>query len=399
MKLGVKYIVILSWAIPSLVWAAWAEDIYAPKYSDVRFSRTSVAVITERAAYVFDRKVGLGKPFIGALANDFLPSTALQKLDTLRISNEKSDDTTWDQWQTAKGIVFQTTYGYCDEGAETYHGLRYVDKPIKKDASGCHPAHTASSQTCLGNVEINTHFPACESISDIEVIDDQLWLGSYESFEGGSGAGSGVRVISLKTKQLIAAFSPKQKSMVGSLTALNFDAATGKLSIVKKAAAGRANGAKLISESKGQLADGYVLFIRHDPMTNDVWVLTKTALHRISKEKINTRWYLSEQFNTEGRVTLLASLKPQKSNPWAIMARYTKLLDTKAIWKQLQQSPKLAKKLTYAYDDEGKFFSIGGKRLEAYATVENNQTTMLMWDYDLSRADYAQELINRLNSK
>jgi hypothetical protein len=364
MKLAVRCALILSWAISSLAWAAWAEDIYAPKYLDIRFSQTSVALITERAAYLFDRKVGLGHPYIGPLSNNFLPSTARQKLDSIRVNSKTTDglDTHWDQWKTAKGLVFLTTDGYCDEGAEIYHGLRYK-----------------------GN-DIDTELPACESISDIEVIGDQLWLGSYESFEGGSGAGSGVRVISLKSKQLIAAFSPKQKSMMGSVTALNFDAETGTLSVVKKAAAGRVNGGKMVAESKGLLADGYVLFIRHDPVTNDVLVLTKTALHRIINGKVTERWYLSEQFNSDGQVTLLASLKPQKSNPWAIMARHTKLIDTKPIWKQLQQSPKLVKRLTYAYDDEGKYFSIDGKQL----------SDMVMWDYDPSSTEAAQELINRL---
>lgn len=111
----------------------------------------------------------------------------------------------------------------------------------------------------------------------------------------------------------------------------------------------------------------YVLFIRHDPVTNDVLVLTKTALHRISKGKVTERWYLSEQFNPDGQVTLLASLKPKKSNPWAIMARHTKLMDTKPIWKQLQEAPNMAKRVAYEYDDLGDHFRIDGKLLQREA--------------------------------
>jgi hypothetical protein len=206
-----------------------------------------------------------------------------------------------------------------------------------------------------------TYLPRCETISAIDVIGDHLWLGSNEQYEYGDGAGSGVRVISLKSKKLLAAFSPKQKSMAGYVMPLNFDAATGKLSAVKKAAAGRANGGKMIAQSKGLLADGYVIFIRYDPVTKDVWVLTQTALHRISNEKVVERWYFSEQFNTDGQVTLLASLKPKNSNPWAIMARHTKLMDTKPIWKQLQQNPNMAKRVTYEYDELGDHFRVDGQ--------------------------------------
>ena len=142
----------------------------------------------------------------------------------------------------------------------------------------------------------------------------------------------------------------------------------------------------MIVQSRGQLADGFVHFIRHDPATRDVWVLTQTALHRISNEKVIARWYSSEQFNPDGQVTLLAGSKPKKSNPWAILARHTKLMDTKPIWKQLSQSPMLAKRLTHAYDDEGKYFSIDGNQL----------SNMVMWDYDPSSSEAAQELINRL---
>lgn len=399
MKLALKCVFLLSLVLGSSAYTAVAEDISTPKYIDIRFSQHSIALITERAAYSFDRKVGLGHPLTGELPNNFQISTARQKLDSIRVNSKTTDsqDTLWDQWETADGHVLQTTDGYCGEGAEIYHDLRYMGKPKKMDSLSCKPAHSISLPTCLGKVEIDTNLPGCESISDFEVIGDQLWLGSYEQHEYVFGAGSGVRVISLKSKKLIAAFSPKRKSMDGYVMPLNFDAQTGKLSAVKKAAVGRANGGKIIAQSKGLLADGYVIFIRHDTVTNDVWVLTQTALHRISNEKVVERWYISEQFNTDGQVTLLASLKPKNSNPWAIMARETKLIDAKPIWKQLKESPNLAKRLTYEYDHEGNFFRIDRKPISGYD--EKGELIVRTWEYERASVEAAQQIINRLKTK
>lgn len=357
MKIVVKCVVILSCAIGALAQAGVAEDISTPVIKDIRFSYHSIALITERETYIFDRKteptrphpsgygleqphsgIELARPHRGALINSFLASSGPQKQDE-RLGNPNGDFVTATNWVTEGGTKFQSLGGYCGEGSEDYHLLLYKAK------------------------ELNTYLPGCESISDMLLLDlDQLWIGSYEQHEYGFGAGSGVRVISLKSKKLIAAYSPKQKSMTGYVPPLNFDASTGKLSIVKKAAAGRANDGKIITQSRGLLADGFVKFIRPDVTTpQDVWVLTATALHRIIHGKVTERWYLSEQLNSDGQVTLLASLKPQKSNPWAMLVRHTKLKDSKPIWNQLKLMPQLAKRLTYEYDELGDHFKLDGK--------------------------------------
>jgi hypothetical protein len=361
--LVVRFCFMLNLFVGLLAHAGVAEDISTPKYSDVRFSKNSIALITEREAYLFDRQLGFSKPVNVTLPADFLAST-LPQMEQEQVKSKSSEIISVMTWKTSKGIKLQQTDGYCGEGAEEYHSLIYDGEKIP------------------------TYLPGCESISDVEVVENQLWLGSYEQHEYGFGAGSGVRVVSLKSKKLIAAFSPKQKSMASYVMPLIFDAETGKLSAGKKSVSGRANGGKTIQRSKGQLADGFVHFIRYDQATQDVWVLTKTALHRISKEKVIDRWYLSEQFNKDGQVSLFASLKPQKSNPWAIMVRHTKLKNTESIGKLLNQSPSLVKRLTYAYDEAGEHFSIDGKPAGA-----------VMRDYDLNTSNGVQDLINRLTSK
>jgi hypothetical protein len=368
MKLIVKCLVVLTLGVALVAKAGVAADISTPVYQDIRFSKKSVALITERGAYSFDRRMMRSKLISGVLPTVFLPSTKTEKLEPIRAEpsnlDDRGDTLYITPWRTSQGVEFQTEDGYCSEGSDDYHSMLYKGKVL------------------------NTHLPGCESISDLQVVGNQLWLGAFEQYEYGDGAGSGVRVISLKSKKLMAAFSPKRKSMEGYVMPLNYDAQTGKLSLVKKAAAGRAKGGVMIAQSRGLLADGYVRFIRHDPITKDVWVLTQSALHRISNEKDISRWYLSEQFDSDGQVTLQASMKPLKSNAWAILARHTKLVDTKPIWKQIQQSPKLAKRVTYRYDELGDHFLVDGK-------LFNPSSGFVYNEYRFT----AQEIIDKLKEK
>lgn len=312
MNFSIKCIGLYFCLAGSLVYAAFAEDISNPPINDIRFSYHSIALVTERDTYVFDRKSEPTRPHPAGFGLERPPSgIGLARIQTgaldkafLKYTNAvRQEERLWDpvlgsvhptNWVIENGAKFSSLAGYCGEGQEDYHLL------------------------LLNLRELNTYLPKCETISDLLLLDfDQLWLGSYEQHEHSSGAGSGVRVISLKTKKLIAAFSPKQKSMAGYVMPLDFNALTGKLSAVKKAAEGRANDGKMISQSRGQLADGYVKFIRPDVTTpTDIWVLTETALHRIINLKVTERWYLSEQFNADGQITLLASQKSKKSNPW-----------------------------------------------------------------------------------
>lgn len=358
MKLLRPIIIISTWFYCSIAQAGIASDISRPAIKDLLFSYQAIALATDHATYVFDKEFSpkridasgkIEQPFsiipyarahIGALGKEFYGAQTSKEVETFALHDDGPGAAVHWKMTNYSGDKpkFSTLEGYCGEGAEQYHKL------------------------FLNFRELNTFFPGCESISDMLLLDfDQLWLGSYEQHEYSDGAGSGVRIISLKSKKLLAAFSPATKSMDGHVMSLNFDSSTGKLSKVKKNAVGRANGGKLIADSRGQLADGYVRFIRQDSGFDFVWVLTETALHQIKNLKVIARWYLSEQFNSEGQVTLFASSKPQISNPWAILARHTKSMNTKSLWLQLQQNPKLAKKLTYEYDEEGDHFRINGK--------------------------------------
>ena len=195
------------------------------------------------------------------------------------------------------GDVFELSDGYCQERAEEFHSLTKKGVPVP------------------------THLPPCDTISALEIVQNQLWLGSFYQGELSRGPGSGVRASTLKSGKLIAAFKP------------------GK-----------------------DLADGYVQLIQQDPSTGDMWIATNTALHRVRHSKVVERWYVSDQFTGGGLITYYLGRKLPQSNPWAILVRITGGTDSRAVWHKLQRQPRLAARLHFAYDEDGKFFSLDGVR-------------------------------------
>ena len=170
---------------------------------------------------------------------------------------------------------------------------------------------------------IKTFLGTCDRVSSVAVRDQQLWLGSVSPGEWGDGPGSGVIVLSLQTDELIAQILPKR-----------------------------------------DLADGFVQLVQVDPFTNDVWIATRTALHRVHRLKVIDRWYVSEQFSTNGKTTYEISTKRRASSPWAIWARSTGIINPDELWKRMRAQPKLRDRLRFAYDEEGYFFSVDGSKLE-----------------------------------
>lgn len=170
---------------------------------------------------------------------------------------------------------------------------------------------------------VETFLGNCDRVSSIAVRDQQLWLGSVSPGEWGDGPGSGVTVLSLQTDELIAQILPKR-----------------------------------------DLAEGFVQLVQVDPVTNDVWIATRTALHRIHRLKVVDRWYVSEQFSATGKATYELSAKRRASSPWAIWARATGIINPDELWKRMRAQPKLRDRLRFAYDEEGYFFSVDGSKLE-----------------------------------
>lgn len=218
----------------------------------------------------------------------------------MEISRAPTGDVIGDRWTLPDGTVFQSQPGYCDEGAEDALQFSKNGRPLE------------------------TLFDKCDRVSSLAVVKRQLWLGSVSPGEWGDGPGIGVNVFSLRSGRFLKQFLAKE-----------------------------------------DLADGFVQLIQVDPITNDVWIATRTALHRVHRLKVVERWYVSEQFLANGKATYEFSSKPRRSSPWAIFARSTGIAEpNNTIWQHLQAQPKLLSRLSFAYDEEGYFFSVDGLKLE-----------------------------------
>lgn len=213
----------------------------------------------------------------------------------------EDSDSRRSRWVLPNGTVFESRAGYCGEG------------------DGAPPFLFSKNGLSWDGV-----FGDCEKVSALAVVQQHLWLGSVSPGEMGDGPGIGVNILSLRDGRFIKQLLAKQ-----------------------------------------DLADGFVQLIQVDPIRHDVWIATRTALHRVRQLKVVGRWYVSEQFSAKGKLTYEFSSNPRVSSPWAILARVTGIIDpTNTVWKYLQDQPKLLDRLRFAYDEEGHFFSVDGVKLE-----------------------------------
>lgn len=270
------------------VMAGVARDISNPVFVELQFSKDAVVMVTQDGIYKINRKPGVSEPisFSEMKTNFISPSGAK------RAQNEDQD-----HWVMPVGSPFFLINAYCGEGTENHHKLTRDGKPIV------------------------TYLPACETISALEVINHELWLGAIKPGELSNVGGSGVSVVSLKTGKPLVKFVPGT-----------------------------------------DLADGYVQLIQRDPITNDIWIVTNSALHRVRNHKVVDRWYLSEQFSKTGQATYFLSEHKQRNDPWAILVRTAGITDSQQVWQQLQSHPKNIKRLRFLYNEEGGFFLIDDLR-------------------------------------
>lgn len=279
-------VIFLGWTLCLSAMAGVAQDISIPVFTELRFSRDAIAIVTLQGTYRLDRGQEVRTPIsTEMLATDFPPSNGVRKLT----------ETEMTRWVPPAGAPFELAQAYCAEGTDQPHRLTRNGKPVR------------------------TYLPRCETVSSLEIVNHQLWLGSITPGELADGPGSGVRVVALDSGKLLATFKP-----------------------------GR------------DLADGYVQLIQSDPVTGDIWIATNSALHRVRNHKMVDRWYVSEKFSGNGLVSYHLSQSRRRSDPWAILVRAAGIAASHAVWQQLQHQPKLIERLSFAYDEEGNFFRVDG---------------------------------------
>ncbi len=251
-----------------------------PQIKNIVFSNTSVGFISQDHRYfVIDRKSNV---FQQVNENSFhekfhgpLPAKPYEKFkerEMLRASN---------------GMEFQSESAYCDEGAYQPHKL-WLDGKAFQDVVA-----------------------PCVSISAVEIIDNQLWLGTYYMGEGGEAPAHGIIVQSLQELRLI----------------------------------------KKIDTNEG-LTGNLVRAIRTDTQGDKVWAATERGLNEVNlKLQVVASHYFYEDFDSvSGKPTVFLSSSPKSSNPFAVISRVLSIQDSKAFYEAVKLIPQtLHNKLNLYY--------------------------------------------------
>lgn len=178
--------------------------------------------------------------------------------------------------RTSSGIEFQTQNAYCSEGENAHHSLSR-DGKILKD-----------------------HVKPCHSISAVEKVGAQLWLGTRYDGEYGNYPAEGIVVQSLDSGKLIRKI-----------------------------------------DSKNGLAGDLVRIIRQDPHADIVWVGTEQGLSRLNKKlEIVRSHYFYEDFDPQtGRSAVFLATRRRISNPFAVTQRRISSQRPKAFYEAVQGIP------------------------------------------------------------
>lgn len=245
-----------------------------PQVVSLSFSSTSVGLTTFSGQYfVLDRisdelraldkhqfmkKLG-GKP--GVRAAEVKRETGVRSIVVL---------------PTSSGRAFTTQNAYCSEGDHSAHAL-WLDRVLVKD-----------------------HAEPCSSISAVEIVDNQLWLGTRSDGEYGDYAAEGVVVQSLDTGQFIARVGTKQ-SLTGNL----------------------------------------VRIIRVDPYNHTVWVATHQEIDEIDRAfRVSKSLYFYQDFDPQTHTpTISVTPSQRRNNPLATLFKQLRVSDSAAFYEVAVQIP------------------------------------------------------------
>lgn len=179
--------------------------------------------------------------------------------------------------RASNGMEFKAKNAYCSEGEDIHHELWMQEKVVVDQAE------------------------PCSSISTVEIVGNQLWLGTRYDGEYGDYPAQGVIIQSLREGNII--------EKIG-----NTEGLTGDL----------------------------IRVIRIDPYSQNIWVITQRGFNEIDKSfKIANAKYFYEDFNpATGKPVVLLSTVAKQSNPFAVVERLLAIKDTKAFYNAVSQIPK-----------------------------------------------------------
>lgn len=244
-----------------------------PQIQNLVFSKTSVGFVSDDHRYfILDR---LSKSFQQVEENLFIQEFPSRYEMPAEVIEEKGIGSRV-RLKASNGDVFETENAYCSEGEDIHHKLWKNNKLLKDNAE------------------------SCESISAVEILGDQLWLGTRYDGEYGDYPAKGVVIQSYKGSSIT----------------------------------------KRISQKDG-LSGDLVRVIRLDPYNGNIWVITQQGFNEIGKDfKIVNAKYFYEDFDSlTGKPVVLLSSVVKQNNPLAVVERLLAIKDTKAFYDAVSQIP------------------------------------------------------------
>ncbi len=251
-----------------------------PQIENIVFSNTSVGFISQDHQYfIIDRKSrvfqqvdenSFREKFSGPLPTK--PYERFKEREVIRASN---------------GREFQSESAYCGEGANQPHKL-WLDGKVFQDVVA-----------------------PCVSISAVEIIDNQLWLGTVYTGEGGEAPAHGIIVQSLQEPRLIKKIDTKE-GLTGNL----------------------------------------VRAIRIDTQGDKVWVATECGLNEVDRKfrVVSSRYFYEDFDSVSGKPTVFLSSSPKSNNPLAVISRVLSIRDSKAFYEAIKLIPQAQHNRLKLYD-------------------------------------------------
>lgn len=245
-----------------------------PQIEIMRFSKDAVGFMaSDHRFFILDRK---SKSFLSCDESVYLrlfPESRNQK--TAEILSDSGIGSAV-LLRASDGSEYQTQNAYCSEGENIHHTLFYKGKAV------------------VDNVA------PCDSISAVEIIGDQLWLGTRRDGEYGGYPAAGLVVQSLKSAKLLK---------------------------------------KLDAESG--LTGNLIRAIRKDLFGGTIWIATEQGFNTVDQNfKIINRQYFYEDFDDQsGKSTVFLSPSRRNSNPLAVIQRQLNVDRPKEFYEAVKQIP------------------------------------------------------------
>lgn len=270
-----------------------------PQIENILFSKDAVGFIaSDKRYFVFDRGSKEFHQVDESRMKETFPGPAPLSPSEV-IQNNGIGSTVL--LRTSGGKAYRTTNAYCDEGEESYHDLS------------------------LDDIALEDAVLPCVSISAIEKVGDQLWLGTRYDGEGGESPAEGIIVQAAKKGTLI----------------------------------------KKIGSEQGLTGD-LIRVIRSDPFGPTVWVATQWGLNQLDRNlNIVQSGFFDEDFDpATGRSTVFLSPVLKESNPFVVLQRQLEIRETKNFYEAVKKIPPEVEREVSVYLHSDVEYSIHERNVE-----------------------------------